>query len=101
MAVADYIYHLLMRKSSTESALMVLFTIGLQAKLPLGTKKKLKNPEFPIPVSFIMGDNDWVRFCDEDKGQECVEARVANHDDAVPKHMKGNYHFCPSSGHNM
>ena len=90
-----------MRKSSTETALIVLFSIGLQANLPLGTAKKLMNPEFSIPVSFIMGENDWVRHCDEDKGKDCVNARIANHDESVPNHLRGNYLSCPSSGHNM
>ena len=59
------------------------------------------NPQFPIPVSFIMGEDDWVRYCDEDKGQDCVNARLANHDESIPKHERGYYHFCPTSGHNM
>jgi hypothetical protein len=34
-------YHILMRKGTSEHALMVLFDLGLQAHHPLGTENKL------------------------------------------------------------
>ena len=58
--------------------LMVLFSRGFQAHLPLGTNEKFTDPNFPIPFSVIMGDNDWVRKCDDDYGRTCVEARKQN-----------------------
>ena len=100
-AMADYIYHLCMRKSTSDCALMIMFNQGLQAYLPLGTVDKLCNPDLPIPVSFIMGDNDWVRYLDEDYGQICVDSRHENKREDIPAHLKGQYVFCPSSGHNM
>ena len=39
---------------------MVNFGLGLVCKLPLEAENKLGNPNFPIPVSFIYGDDDWV-----------------------------------------
>ena len=76
--VADYMYHLLMKRSTSEASLMVMFSQGLQALLPLGTEDKLGDPKLEFPVSFIMGDQDWVRHCDEDFGQLCVDARNAH-----------------------
>ena len=62
---ADYIFHLFMREGTSEYALLVMFTQGIQAHEPLGTPDKLASPEFPIPISYILGDVDWVRFCDQ------------------------------------
>ena len=43
--------------------------------LPLGTEEKLSNPDFPIPISFIYGDQDWVyNFVDGDYAKNCVQA---------------------------
>lgn len=50
------------------------FNFSLEAHLPLGTKEKLANPEFPIPVSFIYGDNDWTRVVDQDFCKVCIQA---------------------------
>lgn len=60
-AVTNYMYQIFMRPGTTEYALMILFNLGLLAHLPLGTKEKLLSPDFPIAVSFIYGENDWVR----------------------------------------
>lgn len=48
-----------------------------------------------------MGDNDWVRYCDEDFGKECVEAHKINGDPCLESHQKSNYLYCPTSGHNL
>lgn len=94
-AIADYIYHLFMKKSTSDYSLMILFNQGMQAQLPLGTPDKLANPNFPIPVSFIMGSEDWVRYLDEDYGQVCVDARQANKDSKLAVNQRGEYIFCP------
>ena len=99
--MSDYMYHLLMRKSTSDYSLMILFNQGLVAMLPLGTTDKLSNPDFPIPVSFVMGENDWVRFADEDYGQQCVDAQKLNKTPGIASHERGNYVFCPGAGHQM
>jgi hypothetical protein len=55
-----------MRRGTTEYAIMLMFNPTLTAELPLGTKDKLGNPEFPVPISFFYGDEDWVVNVDED-----------------------------------
>jgi len=34
----------------------------------------LASKDFPIPVSFIYGEKDWVRVVDEDAGKFVVDA---------------------------
>ena len=91
--MSGYIYQLLMSPSTSECSLMVLLSQGLQANLPLGTKDKLANPEFPIGVSFIYGQGDWMRLCDDDFGKICI--------DAQDPEKGGKMYICPNSGHNL
>ena len=58
--VRDYMYQILLRPGTTEYAILVSFGVGLVCHLPLESVEKLADPNFPIPVSFIYGDNDWV-----------------------------------------
>ena len=66
-----------MRPGATEYALMVMFELGLVCPIPLGAKDRLGAPDFPIPVSFIYGDSDWVLMVEEDGPKNLV----ANHPD--------------------
>jgi len=64
-----------MRPGTTEYALMICFSLGLYSNVvPLGHEDKLCNKEFPIPISFIYGEKDWVRSVDSDYGKLVVEA---------------------------
>lgn len=54
-----------MREGTTEYAIYIMFTPCLTPHLPLGTDKKLRKKDFPIPISFIYGDVDWTPFVDE------------------------------------
>ena len=58
-------YQIIMRKGTTEHAIFTCFEFGLYPKLSLGHPDRLANKDFPIPVSFIYGENDWVRRVDE------------------------------------
>lgn len=42
--IANYIFHIFMRKGTSEHALMVNFNFSLQPHLPLGTDQKLASP---------------------------------------------------------
>ena len=55
-----------MRQGTTEYAPMINFTLTLQAHIALGEPEKLKNADFPLPITFIYGDNDWVQTLEED-----------------------------------
>ena len=98
---ADYIYHLFMREGTSEFALLVMFTQGLQALLPLGTNDKLASPDFPVPISYILGDVDWVRYCDHHDtdnihyGKILIEINKKRHGNS------SNFYECPTAGHNM
>lgn len=49
-----------------------MFDPALQAYHPLGTDKKLASSEFPIPISFFYGDQDWVLYVDDNAAELCV-----------------------------
>jgi len=72
---------------------MVNFALGLVCKLPLESQDKLANPNFPIPVGFIYGDNDWVTNCELDAPQRVAEAN--------PDKAKSHALICPGAGHNL
>ena len=71
--VTNYFYQIFTRPGTSEFALMITFNFSLQPYLPLGTPEKLASPEFPIPVSFVYGDNDWTRVVDQDFGREVTK----------------------------
>lgn len=54
-------YQVIMRPSYTDTAIMIIFNVGMICKLPLGAPDKLGSPTFPIGVSFVYGDIDTVR----------------------------------------
>lgn len=80
---------------------MVIFDISISAYLPLSVPNKLKNPNFPIPFSIIMGDCDWVREYEEDYGKNCTAAQNINNEENRPSHKKSNYVFVNGVGHNI
>lgn len=49
-----------MREGSTEYAIFVSFDLGMWSKNPLELDTLLGNPDFPVPVSFYYGDEDWM-----------------------------------------
>ena len=52
---------------------MVNFETTMLAYLPLATPKKLMNPNFPIPISIIYGDSDFMSRIEGKIGNEIVE----------------------------
>ena len=48
----------------SETAIHLIFTPGLQAHHPLGTKNRLGS--FEKPISFFYGEQDWVLEYDDD-----------------------------------
>lgn len=85
-------YQIFMRPGTTEYAIMILFELGLVPKISLGHPDRLANPNFPIPVSFIYGDRDWVVLVDRNGGKNVVE---------VNPHESSRYHVIQNSDHNM
>jgi cardiolipin-specific phospholipase len=49
-----------MKAGSTEYAIFTCFEFGMFAKNPLESKERLGNPDFPLPISFFYGDDDWM-----------------------------------------
>jgi hypothetical protein len=72
---------------------MVEFEPGIQAKIPLSNKEKLCKESFPLALSFIYGELDWVLRLEKDAYAQVIE-----------QNMEGNIckmHIIPESDHNM
>jgi cardiolipin-specific phospholipase len=90
-AIRDYMYQVFMRPGTTESALMMCFELGFYSKVtPLGHPDKLL--AMPIPVSFIYGENDWVKRVDKNAGKIVIEAS---------QNPECKYYEVTNSDHNM
>mmetsp|Transcript_5603 Transcript_5603/g.9648 ORF Transcript_5603/g.9648 Transcript_5603/m.9648 type:complete len:88 (+) Transcript_5603:817-1080(+) len=50
---------------------MVLFEVGFHAKVSLSNE--LGKSDFPVPFSFIYGDQDWVKQVDEGSTERLLE----------------------------
>jgi hypothetical protein len=61
-----------MREGTQEMALLINFDSGIHAYLPLGVASKLANPNFPVPISIVLGETDWVKICDDGASEEIV-----------------------------
>lgn len=48
----------------------------MHAAIPLSLPEKLCNPEFPVPLCFIYGENDWTRVVDKDIAKKCVDSNL-------------------------
>lgn len=59
-ALQYYLYQIFMREGSTEYALFVCFTLGMYPVNSVGTETRLRNPDYPLPISFFYGDRDWT-----------------------------------------
>jgi pimeloyl-ACP methyl ester carboxylesterase len=88
--VRDYMYQIFMRPGTTEYALMMCFELGLYPKLSLGHPDRL--PSLPIPITFVYGDQDWVRSVDNDAGRQIVNNS---------QFPESAYYLVQSSDHNM
>lgn len=93
-ALRDYLFHVYCRKGAPEAALMVNFDFSLQPYLPLGSDLRLGNPNFPIPLSFIYGENDWARIVDQDFAKNIVS--INNNKFKNQSHLR----YVPDSDHN-
>ena len=65
-------YQIYMRKGTTEYAIHINFSQSYQAYLPLGAEDKLGSDSFPIPISIIYGDKDWMLNTEDDAGKKVV-----------------------------
>jgi hypothetical protein len=63
--------------------------------LPLFTPTKLAQPEFPVPISIVLGEHDWVVKQLKDTGENMVMLSKMTHDN------QARCWVCPDAGHNM
>lgn len=100
-AMTDYLYHLMMRKTTSEYALFILFNTDIMAKLPLGDFTRLGNPEFEVPISFIMGEFDWVRYLDVDDASGLQWGEIIVNENRKRHGGDSKFYWLPYSGHNI
>jgi hypothetical protein len=53
-----------MKEIETDVAGMIMFDSNLRPFIPLGSTNSLKNPDFPIPISIMFGEFDWMQGVD-------------------------------------
>ena len=94
-ALHNYFFQLFMREGTSEYAIMMLFTDELIAHSPLFTPSKLAQPGFPVPVSIVVGEHDWVTRQLKDTGENLIMLSKMTHDG------EARYWTCPDAGHNM
>ena len=59
-------YQILMRPEKVSSSILISLGPGFVCWEPLGAESALGSPTFPIPVSYIFGDVDWIRRLEDD-----------------------------------
>lgn len=79
----------------SDFCILVGFDDCMRCYKPLGLKSKLGSEKFPVPVSIILGDYDWVQKHDKGASKKIVLANKKIHG------HESNYYECPSSGHTM
>ena len=93
--MCDYIYQIFLRKGTTEYAIHVNFDQLFHAYVPLGTKDKLGSDTFPIPISIMVGDQDWTLNVEDD-----AAIKIVNHNRKLHGE-KSNYYIVKNCGHSM
>lgn len=101
IAMTDYLYHLMMRKTTSEYALFLLFNTDIMAKMPLGDFTRLGNPEFEVPISFILGEFDWVRYLDMDDASGMQWGEIIVKENRKRHGSNSKFYWLPYSGHNI
>ena len=76
--MVEYMYQIFARRGTTEYAIMINFELGMQAKIPLSNHDVLGNPNYPVPISFVYGDNDWVPRTDEGASKRLIDNNKLN-----------------------
>lgn len=66
-------YQILMRDGTTEIAPMIALNFFMQAFNALGEERNLAQNDYPIPISFIYGENDWVHILEEGTAEEILK----------------------------
>lgn len=63
-----------MKPSSSDPSILISFSPGFVCQDPLDSPEKLSSGKFPVPVSFIYGELDWVRVVEEDGPSNVIKA---------------------------
>ena len=85
-----------MHEHTTNYGFLTLFNVGVQAAIPIG------DCEFQMPISFIIGAEDWVLYCDnhDERNMHWGEILIQKNQEKMGT-KNCQYHLCPRAGHNM
>ena len=68
----------------------------------MGTANKIGNPEFPLPLTFIYGEDDWVHHLEEDVSWKIMEKNMFySEGDTSQGLTRSHVYKLPTSDHNM
>lgn len=81
-----------MRPGRTEYAIFFQFELGLFPHNPLGAVERLGNPDYPIPISFMYGDRDWM---------DAVGSAAVVDGNKFKETGESQLHIVPNAGHQM
>ena len=100
--VADYMYQIFSRDGTTEYAPMMNFSLSLNAYVSLGVPGKVADKEYPLPISFIYGDHDWVQGIEGNIADKILSFNQFYDEECVEFGLKRSHvHIVPTSDHNM
>lgn len=54
-----------MKQTETDIALLINFDYEMRSYYPLGSTNVLMDPDFPIPISIMFGEYDWMQGVDQ------------------------------------
>lgn len=90
-----FTYQLFMKKIETDVALLIGFTHTLLSYLPLSSSSVLMNKNFPVPVSIMFGEYDWMQGVDKGTSKFIIERS------RLKFGAESNYIICPTANHDL
>ena len=66
-------YHIIMKPEKVSCGILINMGPGMVCYEPLGAENYLASSSFPLSVSFIFGDVDWMAKLEEDGPKKVVE----------------------------
>ena len=81
---------------------MINFNIKLEAFHPLATSDKLMSPDFPIPISIMYGDTDWILGLESETPKLiCESSKFKGKDQNEEGLLISKLHIIPTSDHQL
>ena len=100
--VLDYMYLVNVQESNQEMGIMINFNLKLEAVYPLASPEKLMSSDFPIPISIMYGDTDWVGGLESDAPKLiCDSSKYKGNSENDEGLLISKLHIVPTSDHQL